>query len=520
MHFLRELAAQLKVIWSNWSQGQRVAILLAVLFSVVSLAGVGYWAMTPQYVVLADHLAPTQTAEYVSALEASGIAYQLNFAGSSISVPHSQHSQARLSVRDFLETDVEAEADISGGLWSDPVLNQQRLLRQQELRLARTIQQMKPVRSATVHITRAESSPFVRDQKPAKASVTLDLKSATSFSGRDAQAIISLVAHSVENLSSENVTVISTDGRLLSSPHGLDGEVSSQLEYRNMLESNLAAKAETLLTPLLGMGRATVRVSAEIDFTETERTQRTIDPDSKAKVKEELHTETFSGEDPVALGPPGTASNVSVPPDRSSRSGRRESEDLTTEYINGETTDLIRELPGKIQRLTVAAVIQLPENANTAAVAGNGLAATSAPGSAVQNEVTIESVESIIRNAIGFDPTRGDEIKVVAATLTIAPTLAKPVGFLPTLTDHLPLIRALSLGLASMVALILGLLTIRRMRPVVIGRSSQNTLSPEMVERLNDLSLQMQENPEAVTAVLANWLQPSPEVETVRRRAA
>ncbi|MDB4733513.1 flagellar basal-body MS-ring/collar protein FliF [Planctomicrobium sp.] len=523
MSFLTELSTQLKAIWNRWSQTQRISIVLAIVVSVGSVVGIGYWAMQPQYVVLADHLAPTQTSEYASALESSGIGYKLNFAGSSISVSHSEHSQARLAVRDLIGAETNTESEVTGSLWSDPAMNQVRLLRQQELRLGRTIQQMKPVREATVHITRPESSPFIRDQKPAKASVTIELLSGVPFSGSDSKAIVSLLSHSVENLTPDHVTVLSTDGRVLSSPNGMEGEVSGQLEYRTMLESNLASKAETLLIPLLGLGNATVRVSAEIDFTQTERKQTKIDTESKGKLKEESHKVTYSGNNPVALGPPGTASNVNIPPaSEKQQDGLHKSEDLTTEYINGETTDVIKELPGKILRLTVAAVVQLPtenpteESTNSSAVADGGDAQATTANSVISKQ----QIESIIRNAVGFDDLRGDQIEVVAATLAATPEIAAPVGMLPFVNNYLPLVKAISLGVAALVALLLGTMVIRRMRPVVVGNSSEETLSPEMIERLNDLSSQMQENPEVVTTVLASWLKSNPESGAERRKAA
>lgn len=522
MRLLTDITVQLKAIWSRWSASQRAIISIALVLSVMSIAGVGYWATRPHYVVLANRLTPAQTADYVSALEAAGISYQLNFAGSAISVPQSVHNQARLEVRDLLEIEAEQELDLSGSLWSDPAMNQARLMRQLEQRIARTIQQMKPIHSATVHLSRPESSPFVREQKPAKASVTIDIKPGASFTSRDSSAIVSLVAHSVEHLTPENVTLLSTDGRVLSSPTGLEGEVSGQLEYRQQLEASLATKAETLLLPLLGVGRSTVRVSAEIDFTETERKQRIIDPDSKAKVKEEVRKVSYVGDSPVPVGPPGTSSNLTPPSSSSKRSGQHESEDLLTEYLNGETTDLIRELPGRVQRLTIAAVVQLPDSmasaqgTTTSGTEGN----TAGSPDRAESTVTKEKVEAIIRNAVGFDESRGDQIEVVAASLVAAPDLASPVGFLPVMSDYLPLIRGVSLGLASLVALGLGLLMLRRIRPVVIGSANQNTLSPEILERLNSLSNQIQDNPEAVTTVLASWLSAHEESEAARKRAA
>ena len=513
MSFLKELTSQLNLIWNRWTKSQRLGIAVSVLMTVLGTLAIGYWAMTPEYVVLADHLSPAQTADYVSALEAGNIAYKLNFSGSAILVARTELNQARIEVRDLI--DVEADdSEIADSMWSDPGLHQARFTRQQESRLARTLEQLRAISKATVHITPSASSPFVRDRAPAKASVTVELKKGIPFNGSDAMAIVSTIANSVENLLPENVTVVSTDGRVLSAQRGSQNDVSSQLEYRALLETNLATKAENLLTPLLGFGNATVRVTADVDFTETERTQRTIDPDSKAKVKEELHTESQTAIQPPPFGPPGTSSNLNVPQNTlaTPNSGNRESEDLTTEYINGETTDLIREQPGRVKRLTIAAVVQLPEES----AVGTEPSISTPAGSGISTA----SVEAIIKNAVGFDESRGDEIHVVAANLAFTPIATAPIPWWDRLDRYTPLVRAASLGLAALVALTLGMAAMRRIKPVVIVSPSANPLAPEVVERLNALSAQMQTHPEAVTTVLATWLDNSSAQPSPTRKAA
>lgn len=524
MEFLTELTRQIGSVWKGWKAGQRAFFVTAVLSSIGLLVVVGVWATSQEYVVVVDQLTPAQTADAVSTLEAAGIPCKLNFAGSAISVPVKQHSAARLALGEIVVTNGTEENAPAPSIWTDPLLNQERLLRQQEQRLARTISQMKPVRSATVHLTRAESSPFVRDQAPAKASVTLDLQPGSSFSGQDTAAIVSLLAHSVEQLSPDNVTVLSTSGQLLSHSHGLHADVTGQLEYRSMLEAQLSAKAEHLLVPLLGPGNATVRVSADIDFTHTQRTQKVIDAEGKAKLREEIRKESYRGDRGSAFGPPGTASNV---PGKSgaagsSSAGEHESEDVVTEYINGETTDLVRELPGQIRRLSVAAVVQLPSSeGETSAAAGLPAGPSTSATTAEVRIVDQAAVESIIRNAVGLDEARGDQIQVVVSSLSNRPPLPPPVSFPQQLQEYLPLVRAVSIGLGAIVALILGSLILRRLKPVVVERTLDSTLSPEVVERLSRLADEMKQNPDVVTRVMAAWLEDKDEqTESPRQRRA
>jgi flagellar M-ring protein FliF len=506
MDFLNKLFSQLGALWGRWSTAQRVGITGAAVIGIATVAGVGLWASTPEYVFVTDHLGPQQAAEMVSILEAANISYQLNYSGSAISVPQSEVSRARLALKDVLVVGPDEPEDLGAGIWTDPALQEARLTRQLEQRLARSIQQISAVRAATVHLTLGESSPFIREGTPSKASVILDLNPNSNFSGSDARSIVSLVSHSVEKLTPENVSVMDTSGRLLSSSQGLEADVTGQLSYRSRVEQDLASKAEAILTQMLGPGRAVVRVTADIDFTEIQSKEIKYDPESKVKVSETIHSESHASAPKTSGGTPGSSQNLDALAFKSG--GPTKIESNTTTFENAKIEDTVHRVPGRINRLTIAAVVQLPESEKSAD--GKGTAAPI---------LEREQVEKIIKQAVGFDATRQDEIEVLSAPLVgNAGLLALPA------TDagwerYLPLARNLSLGLASLVALTLGLLLIRRLKPIVVETESREVLPTESVLRLASLSQQARENPEAVATVIRSWLDQPVELPQVRKSA-
>ncbi|MEW4526326.1 flagellar basal-body MS-ring/collar protein FliF [Maioricimonas sp. JC845] len=498
MSFLKELANQLSNLWGTWSRTQQVLMVVSAVVCLASIAGVGVWATRPEYIALVDHLGPGDAAEVVSTLEAAGIDYKLNFSGSAISVPRQSVSRARLALKDVIDTESTQDESLDGGIWADPGLSHVRILRQQESRLSRSIAQMRTVRNATVHISQPEPTPFVRDRESTKASVVLDLKPGAHFTRADAQSIVSLVSHGVEGLDPANVTVLDTEGRLLSSNNGFEADVTGQLEYRRRLEADLAAKAETMLSQLLGPGRAVVRVTADIDFTETEREETTYDPDGKVKLSEEVTSEQTTGMQASAAGAAGTASNVGGGAGGGSRNPvTTKIESNKTEYANAEVRDRVREAPGKIRRLTVAAIVSLPDaSADTAD-------ATAAPATPASYDKA--QIEGIIKQAVGFDAQRSDEIEVLDAPLLGAPEqLAPPAGF--AWTQYEKLLRTVSLGLASLVALLLGAMLIRRMKPVIVESEGAGGTSSDVAQRLQSLSQEARDNPEALATALSAWL--------------
>ncbi|MCA9087511.1 MAG: flagellar M-ring protein FliF [Planctomycetaceae bacterium] len=478
-------------IWNGWSFNEKLQFGTAAMVCVLAIGGVVYWSSQPDYVLLADRLGPVVAHEAVSALEAQNISYKLSFSGTSISVPKSDIARGRIALRDVLPT--EGAVDEGGGMsdfWADPASIEARKNRELETRLARSIGQFRSVRSATVHITRPKASPFVRGATPTKASVVLELQSGGVEQSLDVRAVVALVAHSVEELEPENVTIVDTNGQLLSAEGSIEANVGSQIEFRNRLESGLAAKAQGMLTSLLGPNKAMVRVTADLDFTETERNQVTFDPDMKVKSSETIRTEQSTNSSGGASGAAGSGSNIGRALAASTGNGISKSEDIDTKYENAKTVDVIREAPGKIKRLTVAAVVELPE----------------ADGSGAAPAITQAQIEGIIKQAVGFDDARKDKIEVLTGKLqSYADVLPAP-----TMMDQLlqaePLIRAASLGMASLFALLLGLILVRRLKPVVIASGPETEQVVGLQSKLERLQTEIRNDPERVAELMAEWL--------------
>lgn len=518
MDFLNNLTSQLLAMWNRWSAGQRAGMIVATAMSLAIVGGVGYWATIPEYVVVTDRMSPQQAAEVVSVLESENIRYKLNYAGSSVSVPKNSLSRARLALKDVVAVNPKETEDISEGIWSDPTLYQARMNRQLETRLGRSIMQLGSVRNATVHLTPGESSPFIRNRAPAKASVVLDLQPNSLFSATDARAIVSLVAHSVENLDPENVSVLDTQGRLLSAANGMEADVTGQLAYRSRVESDLSSKAESILTQMLGPGRAVVRVTADVDFTQTQTKEIRYDPDAKVKVSETIHSESSTAGNRIARGtvgqPPEQLDKLAFKAESTGSSGpSTKVESNTTQYENAKTEDTVHRLPGRITRLTVAAVVQLPDAA-TDGQDGTTQAAANVPA------ITKDQIANIIKQAVGFDPSRSDEIEVITAPLIGNTALLAPVAAPGGWEQYSGLLNQISLGLAAIVALVLGGLVLRKMKPIVVETESKESLPPNVVLRIADITEQAQEDPESVASVIRAWLSEPGESKSSQKRAS
>lgn len=496
MELLQQLQTQVIAIWKRWGASQRIGFAIAALLCLIGIGLVGSWATQQEFAPLYSKLTADEAHEITSALQSEGIDSKTNYSASIVLVPVGQIAQAKMATREYGSSLAVSEETSIGGMWMDPAEKKSMAQRAQEKRLAASIALIRSVKSATVHISQAESSPFLRDQKAAKASIVLDLVPGGMFTGGDAQGIISLVSHSVQNLDPADTIIVDTSGRVLSSADQGMADWTGQLAFRKKLEIDLAQKAEAMLVPLLGAMMAVVRVTVDVDFTEKTTDRKSYDPDGKVKSKETINSESSSGNG-SAGGAAGTASNVGgLTLAGGGKDTTTDSETIETEYENTEINDTIREAPGTILRVSVAAIVQLPKPPEEGAEDG---AAPFIP-------VTTEQIQRLIQQAVGFDASRGDEIEVVASQFVGLPEIVEPIGFAGLPTGLESLLRSASLGIAAIVALIIGWMTVKKLKPVVVEVDRRKSLSPEVRERLATLTDEIRERPDAMSTVLSTWM--------------
>ncbi|HEY1188277.1 MAG TPA: flagellar basal-body MS-ring/collar protein FliF [Gemmata sp.] len=237
MDVLNRFIAQVRAYWAGLSAPRRVGVAAGVLGVFLALAAVAYLSPGARYVPLGTGpLPPEEVSAMRARLTGDSIPFRLSSGGTGLEVPEERYAEAVVSL-------AGAGIPARGGkgmelfdetsLMTTPFVQSVNYQRALQAELARSIMQMEAVQSARVLIAKPEPSPFVRDQKNPTASVVIKLKPRASISPATASAIVSLVAHSVEGLRPESVTVMETGGRLLSDPHAgaRSGLPTAQLEY-------------------------------------------------------------------------------------------------------------------------------------------------------------------------------------------------------------------------------------------------------------------------------------------------
>jgi flagellar M-ring protein FliF len=493
MEFLHKIV----LIWQKVSLVQR-ALLAAVLLTAMLIGALLiYWARTPDMRMLYQDLPPAEASKITEKISAKGIAYELRDGGTTVYVPKEQVYQLRL---DLAKDGLPAGEQNGYKLFDDekigisPFVQNINLKRALEDELAKSIQMIDGVAHARVHIVSPEQKLFVSQEEQTTASVVLRLKPGYRLGGMNIAAITHLVSGSVKGLKSENVTVIDSEGHLLSgsTDPALATGASTVHDYRERVEQDLARKAEDMLATVLGPGRATVRVSAVIDMNSVNTITETYDPTAKVATKEEITNNSQT--DPSASGQKTSGGTI------------KKDETTVTEYQVGKTVKQQTILPGAIKSLSVAAFVDLATDANAPASGGQ-------PALLMQ----VTDIELIIRNALGLKES--DALKVVNAKFhrSAEPTAAsEPADW----SRYFALARHLSLGVMAICSLIV-LRVFSRARgktagpeqgPLPPGAGPGGLLPPgesaaEPALLRQQISQALRRNPEQVRQMFLSWIQ-------------
>jgi flagellar M-ring protein FliF len=406
--------------------------------------------------VLFSGLDAKDTQQIAQELSAAGIAYQMTEDGSGIEVGAEQVDKARLEVA----TKGMPQSGRMGfelfdkpnwvGSEFDEKVNYQRAL---EGELEHTIGTLAVVRSARVHLVLPKDSLFGEGEQAAKASVVLQLRKSV-MPPEQVEAIRSLVAGAVENLSPGDVTLVDADGRLnLAAPS--QGAVAGDAE--RALEEKLVA----MLEPTAGAGNVRATVNVSYDEDSEEKTDEVYDPTQVATLS--LHkSEQTMGPKPRTAGVPGTASNTpgvaapasvqaaaraTVPPlmqtansNSQTAAGQAQKQSILPVYPQngspgeGETATEetgayavtrhllhVEEGPGRIHRVTAAVVVN-----DRMATEGAGKLAH--PVWKQRDPDEMQRLEQLARAAVGFDATRGDQVVIENVSFSSNTPEVGPVG--------------------------------------------------------------------------------------------
>ncbi len=415
----------------------------------------------PAYTVLFPQLEEQDKAQILQTLTDKGVVARLDPATGQMTVPRADFYKAKM----LLASSGLPKATASGYdlLTQMPVgtsrsVESAKLKQSQETELARSIMEIRDIDGARVILAVPERSAFLREQTPPSASVFLKLASGRAIGPGQVQSIVHLVSSSVPFLPTSNVTVVDQNGNLLTAPQQDNelGLTSQQLDHKMRVEKMLRERIMNLMVPIVGSGNVNTEVNVEMDFTRTEETRESFDPQANAvRSQQEMLQETSEGR---ARGIPGATSNQ--PPAAPSLSTQPSSETAssTDTAKNRSSTSLknfevsrevksTRPALGDIKRLSVAVVVR-------------SVMAADENGAMVEKPMSDDErkrLNDILQQVVGFNADRGDKVALISSSFAAeAPVLERGWYDAPWVEDAIKQFAVL---------LVLGIIVLGALRP-------------------------------------------------------
>ncbi len=365
-----------------------------------------------EYAVLYTDLDLEDAKQIVAKLESSNIKYKLSKNGTEIMVPAEAVNRMRIETADLALASKGANVgyevfDHTDALGSTSFVQNVNLLRALEGELARTIRSVDNIKSARVHLVMPKREIFSREEQTPTASVVIKTKNG-SLSPQSIQSIQKLVAAAVPKLDMKNISIVDSNGNLLTEFSEEQNEVIKKSNNETMRleqERKITQKVQHLLEKSLGAGKAQAQVNIEMDFDEVVTNEEIYDPNSQ--VVRSQATISEEGSSNQGMSQPVTVAQNIPNGDNSLQSsgGGYDSMSKTEETINYEISKIVRNKiknTGTIHRLT-------------AAVSVDGTYKRDENGKLIyipRSQEEMEQITALVKSAVGYDANRGDMVEV------------------------------------------------------------------------------------------------------------
>jgi len=454
--------------------GVGIAIVLALM------TAVWMWSQQPEYRVLFSNFSDRDGGAITASLDQMAVKYKFSEGGTAILVAANQVHDVRLKLA--------AQGLPKGGNVGFELMENQKLgvsqfleqvnyQRSLEGELARSIQSLGAVSAARVHLALPKPSVFVRDAQKPTASVLLTLQNGRLLEPSQVSAIVHLVASSVPELTTSNVTVVDQAGNLLSDTSKQAGAKQldpNQLKYVSQIQQGIVKQVESLIEPLVGHGNVRAEATADIDFAQVDTAAESYKPNSPPAPSSIRSQQTSEAATPAAGAsgvpgalsnqPPGTATAPlttvagGAPAAAPAPAAGPSRKDSTTNYEVDKTVRYEQRPMGGIRRLSVGVVVNYRRivDPKTSKVTVRPLTAAE-----------VAQINDLVKEAMGYSKDRGDTLNVTNAPFDGVDKPVDPPAAIEWWRDPDNIALAKEIGKFALAAIVLSYLFFRILRPMM-----------------------------------------------------
>jgi len=411
---MTKLLAQVKDFYSNLTPMKRISVITATFIIASTVVVVGIMVSGRTWVPLFTNIPTDQLPLIVSKLQDKQVPYQIVDGGKTVDVPPEFLHSTQMML--MSETGLAKIGNVGFELFDKDSfgttsyvqrINYQRALQGE---LVRTISSIDVIKNSKVLLALPPKKTFLEEGDAPSASVIVDVRDGKTLNVDQVRGIIHLVASAVEGLDPEKVTVVDARGKVLSKNivGGLSTISNDMMEFKVNREHEYENRIEDILSKVVGQGKIIARVNADVNFRQISSVEETVDPDKQALKSIQTEEEKLRGARSQATGAPGARANLPGAEDPNGVGFKQDvdKEIKTQNFENTKTVRNVKEPVGNIEKMSIAVLV---DGVTTQSVAKDGKVTENwQPRSAEE----LAKYETIVKNAIGFDEKRGDQVKI------------------------------------------------------------------------------------------------------------
>ncbi len=454
---------------------------LAAMFA-VTVALIGFFAFiimrvtTPQMTTLFTDLSTEDSSAIIKDLERQAIPFEIRNDGAAIMVPKDKVTRLRMKLAEGglpkgggVGYEIFDKSDALGTTSFVQNINHLRAL---EGELARTIRAIDRVQSARVHLVLPERPLFSRTMPEPSASIVVRVRG--TLDQQQVRAIRHVVASAVNGLKPNRVSIVDEAGQLLADGAAdPNAETAAGDERRTAFEKRMRNQVESIVSSVVGSGRARVQLTADFDYNKVTQTSDKFDPEgrvlrSSQSREEQSQSGAADGQVTVNNELPGNQTQGTTNPKDQSK----KSEETNNYEISRVTKTEVTEA-GRVNRISVAVLV-------------DGSYTKNEKGEQVYTQrpkEELDRIATLVRSAIGFDQKRGDQVEVVNLKFAegpATPLAAEPTGLLGNLQfTKDDVMNVIELGVMMLLGLVVVFMVVRPLvRRILTPETPPAALTP------------------------------------------
>lgn len=411
--FTSSIVAQLKDFYKSLTPIKRVSFIGSFVILGIAIAIMSGMMAGHEYKPLFKNVSQEHLPLIVNSLQQKNVPFRMADDGQTITIPstllHATQMalMAEIGSKNLGSVGLELFDKQDFGTTSYVQrINYQRALQGE---LTRSINTLSAVKKSKVILALPEKKTFLEEGGKPTASVVVELYPGKILTEEQVRGISNIVASAVEGLDSSAVTVVDSFGKMLSKTHSPESGITSELvDMQQKIQTEIENKVQEILGKVVGTGKVIAKANVFLNPNKTNTIEEMFDQDRSAIRNITTEEESLNGGRTNPAGIPGARANLPGAQDQGQVgfNQNQKKEIKNTSYEVPKITKQIAQGAGGIEKITVAVLV---DGVVTTEVSENGEAKESWKA---RDPVELAKYEEIVKNAIGFNNSRGDSVKV------------------------------------------------------------------------------------------------------------